>query len=127
MNQSKMKLIIFSITLILVFLLACIFATPAHAYPTEEQQQILAEIEQYQIKLDELSNDYNEALKTYLIEQRINDSVISDDNFTKIADEVFDKYRNPAAHAGNTMVHEDARACREKSKKVLKRFMSAVG
>ena len=62
MNQSKMKLIIFSITLILVFLLACIFATPAHAYPTEEQQQILVEIEQYQIKLDELSNDYNEAL-----------------------------------------------------------------
>lgn len=62
MSQSKTKLIIFSITLILVFVLTCIFATPAHAYPTEEQQQILAEIEQYQVKLDELSNDYNEAI-----------------------------------------------------------------
>lgn len=62
MNNSKTKLIIFSITLILIFILTCIFATPAHAYPTEEQQQILNEISQYQTKLDELSNDYNEAL-----------------------------------------------------------------
>lgn len=66
MTQSKMKLIIFSITLVLIFILTCIFAAPAHGTPIDEiqaeQQQILNEIEQYQIQLDELSDEYNAAL-----------------------------------------------------------------
>ena len=74
----------------------------------------------------DLVNAYNDALKKYLNEHHINIESISETSFTNNADEIFDKYRNTAAHPGEIIPSSDAKACREKSKKVLKRFMTAV-
>lgn len=75
---------------------------------------------------EDLQNAYNDALKQYLIENGVNHIPISESTFTCTADELFDKFRNTAAHPGNTMKLDDAEKCKEKSKKILKRFMSAV-
>lgn len=75
---------------------------------------------------EEFENYYNEALKKYLASNSIDSSRVSEDTFTAMADEVFEKYRNNAAHPGQFFDEKDGRDCREKSKKVLKRFMSAV-
>lgn len=65
-------------------------------------------------------------LKAYLEKQHIDVNTVSDSSFTSSADELFDKYRNVAAHSGGTMTSDDASTCREKTKKVLKKYMSAV-
>lgn len=75
---------------------------------------------------EDLENAYNDALKIYLNEHGVNPIPISESTFTLTADEIFDKYRNSAAHPGSTMVSRDAELCKEKSKKVLKKFMSAI-
>ncbi len=82
--------------------------------------------------LSYVSNSKNDspyilALKVHLENQHIDVDSISDNSFTSIADELFDKYRNAAAHSGTTLSSSDAEACREKTKKVLKKYMSAVG
>ena len=65
MSDSKMKLIIFSILLIVFCLLVFIPVPIAEGAPIAqkqaEQEQILNEIEQYQTQLDILSNEYTEA------------------------------------------------------------------
>ncbi len=75
---------------------------------------------------ESIENDYNEALKKYLIDNNIDKTPISSDEFTSMTDELFGKYRNKAAHQGQTMEKSEAGKCKEKSKKVLKRFMSAI-
>lgn len=75
---------------------------------------------------EELQNAYNDALKNYLCDTGVDKNPISEEMFTSTADELFDKYRNTAAHPGTTMDEVEGRICREKSKKVLKKFMSAV-
>ena len=75
---------------------------------------------------DDLANAYNDALKQYLSQHKIDSAPISEITFTETADELFDKFRNAAAHPGGTIPSDGARVCREKSKKVLKQFMNAV-
>lgn len=71
-------------------------------------------------------NDYNEAFKDYLGRKNINIEMISDDNLTGVAYELFDKYRNDAAHAGGELEEKDALKCKEKTKKVIKRVIKAI-
>ena len=71
-------------------------------------------------------NAYNDALKHFLEKEGIDERIVSDSDFTEKMDEIFDKYRNSAAHAGNTMESTDVNTCREKTKKVLKKFMRAL-
>lgn len=75
---------------------------------------------------EDLQNAYNEALKNYLSSNGVDKIPISENTFTTMADELFYRYRNSAAHPGKTMDEPAAKTCREKSKKVLKKFMSAV-
>lgn len=75
---------------------------------------------------DDYINEYNEALKGYLASEGINEHPISENSFTSEADIIFDKYRNSAAHPGRTISEHEALKCKEKSKKVLKQFMSAL-
>lgn len=56
-------------------------------------------------------------LKAYLEKQHIDVNTVSDSSFTSSADELFDKYRNAAAHSGGPMTSDDASTCREKTKK----------
>lgn len=65
-------------------------------------------------------------MKNYLSSNGVDKLPISETTFTSMADELFDQYRNSAAHPGKTMDEPEAKSCREKSKKVLKKFMSAV-
>lgn len=71
-------------------------------------------------------NDYNDSLKNFLMGQGINSVPISEATFTDTADEIFDKYRNAAAHPGCTMAFAEAEACSEKTYNVLECFMNAV-
>ena len=73
-----------------------------------------------------VNNPYNEALKRYLLANSIDEKIISSDDFTLLADDIMDRFRNSAAHPGKMIDYDEAKECREKTKKVLKRFMSAV-
>ena len=75
---------------------------------------------------EDAGNSYNDSLKQFLNENGIDVTLVSEKQFTDVADEVFKKYRNAAAHSGKTMSSDDAKACKEKSKKALKRFMNAI-
>ena len=73
-----------------------------------------------------INNPYNEALRRYLFANSIDERIISSDNFTLLADDIMDRFRNSAAHPGKMIDDDEAKECREKTEKVLERFMSAV-
>ena len=73
-----------------------------------------------------VNNPYNEALRQYLLTHSIDESIISSEDFTLLADDIMDRFRNSAAHPGKMIDYSEAKECREKTKKALKRFMSAV-
>ena len=75
---------------------------------------------------ERINNDYNEALKKYLEDSGVDKRVVSEEKFVSDSDELFDEYRNNAAHPGSIMGADMATNCRERTKKVLKRFMSAL-
>lgn len=67
-----------------------------------------------------------EKLRDCLNNKNIDISIISEESFTQAADTIFEQYRNKAAHPGITFNKDEASSCREKTKKVIKKFMKAV-
>ena len=73
----------------------------------------------------QLENDYNEALKSYMDNNGIDKTKLSEKIFTSKAEKVFEK-RNKAAHQGTTINQESATKCRKNSDEVLRIFMDAI-
>ena len=72
------------------------------------------------------NRDPNVELRKFLSDHKIDVGIIAEKTFTDLADEIFDKYRNNAAHPGTRIIKEEASICETKTAEALGIFMSAV-